>query len=86
MIIPDGHGRRQVFRMLPLFLSGSKKMPPRHFVYKQLQKININSDKILRVNLDGIVFFETGIELELLPSALRFVDATRRGYKGAGDD
>jgi len=86
MIIPYGQGRRQVFRMLPLFLSGKKKTLPSHFLYKQLRKISVNSNKILRVNLDGVVFFESGIELELLPSALRFVDATRRGYKGVGDD
>jgi diacylglycerol kinase family enzyme len=86
MIIPNGQGRRRGFRILPLFLSGSRKTLPRHFIYKQFRKISVNSDKILRVNLDGIVFFETGIDLELLPSALRFVDATRRGYKGAGDD
>jgi diacylglycerol kinase family enzyme len=86
MIIPTGQRRRQVFRMLPLFLSGSRKTLPRHFIYKQLRKMSVSSDKILRVNLDGIVFFETGIELELLPAVLRFVDATRRGYKGAGDE
>jgi diacylglycerol kinase family enzyme len=86
MIIPQGQGRRQVLRMLPLFLSGSKEALPRNFFYKQLRKISVNSNKILRVNLDGIVFFESAIELELLPSALRFVDATRRGYKGAADD
>jgi len=86
MIIPQGQGKYQVFRMLPLFLSGSKRTLPRHFIYKQLRKISVNSNKILRVNLDGIVFFETGLDLELLPSALRFVDATRRGYKGVGDE
>jgi len=86
MIIPHGQGRRQVFRMLPLFLSGSKKTLSKRFIYKQLRKISVNSNRILRVNLDGIVFFENGIDLELLPSALRFVDATRRGYKGVGDD
>jgi len=86
MIIPQGQGRRQAFRMLPLFLSGSGKTIPKHFLYKQLRKMNVSSDKILRIDLDGIVFFETGLELELLPSALRFVDATRRGYKGAVDD
>jgi diacylglycerol kinase (ATP) len=86
MIIPRGQGRRQIFRMLPLFLSGKEKTLSRHFICKQPRKISVNSDKILRINLDGIVFFETGIELELLPSALRFVDATRRGYKGVEDD
>jgi diacylglycerol kinase (ATP) len=85
MLIPHRQGRRQLFRMLPLFFPKNKKKFPKHFIYKQLRKISVNSNKILRVNLDGIVFFETGIELELLPSALRFVDATRRGYKGAGD-
>jgi diacylglycerol kinase family enzyme len=86
MIIPHRKGRRQVFRMLPLFFPGNNKTLSRHFIYKQLRKISVNSNKILRVNLDGIIFFESGLELELLPSALRFVDATRRGYKGAGDD
>jgi diacylglycerol kinase family enzyme len=86
MIIPKGRGRHQVFRMLLLFLSRSRKTLTRHFINKQFHKMSVSSDKILRVNLDGIVFFESGIELELLPAALRFVDATRRGYKGAEDD
>jgi len=86
MVIPNGQGRNHIFHLLPLFLSRNRKTLPSHFIYKQLRKISVNSDKILRVNLDGIVFFETGIDLELLPSALRFVDATRRGYKGAVDD
>jgi len=86
MIIPQGMGRRQIFRMFPLIISGIRKMNPKRFVYKQLRKMTVNSDKILRINLDGVVFFENEIELELLPSALRFVDATRRGYKGAADD
>jgi diacylglycerol kinase family enzyme len=86
MIIPQRKGRRQVFLMLPMFLSGSKKTLPRRFIYKQLRKISVNSNKILRINLDGIVFFETSLDLELLPAALRFVNATRRGYKGAADD
>jgi diacylglycerol kinase family enzyme len=86
MIIPKGRGRRQVLRMLPLSVSGGRKPLSKHFFYKQLRKMSVYSDKILRVNLDGIVFFENSIELELLPAALRFVDATRRGYKGAADD
>jgi diacylglycerol kinase family enzyme len=86
MIIPHRQGRHQVAHTLPLLVSMNRKTLPRHFIYKQLRKISVSSNKILRVNLDGIVFFETGIELELLPSALKFVDATRRGYKGAGND
>jgi diacylglycerol kinase family enzyme len=86
MIVPHRQGKRQVFRMFPLFFPGTKKTLPKYFIYKQLRKISVDSNTILRVNLDGIIFFETGIELELLPSAVRFVDATRRGYKGAADD
>jgi diacylglycerol kinase family enzyme len=86
MIIPHRQRRGQVLRMLPLFFPGNKKTLPKHSIYKQLRKISVDSNEILRIDLDGIVFFETEIELELLPSALRFVDATRRGYKGAGDD
>jgi diacylglycerol kinase family enzyme len=86
MIIPRRQGRRQFFSMLPLLLSKRRKKLHRHFIYKQFRKIKIRSNKILRISLDGVVFFESEIELELLPAALRFVDATRRGYKGAGDD
>jgi len=86
MIIPHKQGRRQVFRMLPLFFPGNNEKLPRYFSYKQLRKLSVTSNEILRVNLDGVIFFEKEIELELLPSALRFVDATRRGYKGAVDD
>jgi len=86
MLIPQGQGKSQFFRMLPLIFSGSEKTLSRNFIHKQPRKISVNSDNILRINLDGTVFFETGIELELMPSALRFVDATRRGYKVAEDE
>jgi len=86
MIIPRKHGRAQFLSILPLFLSGNRKALPRHFIYKQINKLKISSNRVLRISLDGIVFFESDVEVELLPAALKFVDATRRGYKGAADD
>jgi len=86
MIIHRRQGRGWVIHMLPLLFPRNKKTLPKQFIYKRPRKINVNSNEILRIDLDGIIFFETGIEMELLPSALRFVDATRRGYKGAGND
>jgi diacylglycerol kinase family enzyme len=86
MIIPRRQGRRYFFSMLPMFASGKRRKLSGHFIYKQFRKMKICSNKILRVNLDGVVFFEPELELELLPGALRFVDATRRGYKGVVDD
>jgi len=66
----------------PFLVSGHYKMFPRNFTLKQGKKISIRSENTLLLCMDGIVFFEPDLEIELLPAAVQFVDVGKHGYKG----
>lgn len=76
-------GAFNIIFLTPFYLSGHHKLFPRNFVAKQGRKISISSESTLQIAMDGIVFFESGLDIELLPAAIRFVDAGKHGYKGA---
>jgi hypothetical protein len=40
-----------------MYASGNNQLFPLHFVWKQGKKINIRSEEILLVSMDGIPFF-----------------------------
>jgi hypothetical protein len=61
-------------------------MFPKNFTFKQGQKISIRSKDILVVSIDDTTFYETGLDLELLPGAVQFVDAVGHGYRGVNND
>ena len=86
ILLIRGRGGLKAFFLLPFYLSGRYKKFPRIFTYKQGGKINIRSDSHLIVSMDDQVFCENELAMELLPSAVNFVDAGRQGYKGGGDD
>jgi diacylglycerol kinase family enzyme len=73
-------GVLKVLKILFIYATGRYKMFPGNFTHKQLQKIVIFSKDILRVNLDGFVFYESGLEVELLPAAVQFIDVSGHGY------
>lgn len=66
----------------PFYESGHYKMFPLNFSLRQGKKIVIHSDDIILISMDGIVFYEPELEIELLPGALKFIDASIHGYKG----
>jgi len=66
----------------PLYTRGYYKLFPRHFAMKQGKKISIRSDEVLRISMDGEIFYEPEIDVEIMPAAIKFVDVTRHGYKG----
>ena len=75
-------GVLQTCCLYPFYVSGHYKIFPRNFTLRQGKKIAIRSENILLISMDGIVFFEPELEIELLPAAVQFVDAGRHGYKG----
>ena len=68
--------------LFPFYTSGNYKIFPRNFVPKRGEKIKIRSNDTLLISMDGIVFYESELDIELLPSAIKFVDAGKHGYKG----
>jgi len=75
-------GFLRTISVFPLYTLGRYKMFPRNFVLKQGEKITIRSDETLRLWIDGEMFLEPELNVEILPAAIKFVDATRHGYKG----
>ncbi|MCL2127111.1 MAG: hypothetical protein FWH38_02555 [Treponema sp.] len=69
----------------PFYLAGRHEKFPGVFLYRKGRKAVISSGDPMLIAIDGIVFFETEIEIELLPSALRFIDTAGRGYRGAAN-
>jgi len=66
----------------PFYTRGYHKRFPRHFVLKKGKKISIRSEDILRLSIDGELFYESELDVEILPGAIKFVDVTKHGYKG----
>lgn len=52
------------------------------FCIRQGRNITIHSGEPVCYSLDGVVFFDTSLKIELLPAAIQFVDVTGRGYLG----
>jgi diacylglycerol kinase family enzyme len=86
MLTTRTKGSLQTCCMYPFYVSGHYRMFPRNFFMKQGKKISIRSDNTLVISMDGIVFFESEMEIELLPSAIQFVDPSRHGYRGRSHD
>jgi diacylglycerol kinase family enzyme len=76
-------GFLHMMRLLPAFITGRLDGHIEGVIRKRARKISIRSETPVLVNLDDIVFYDTDFTLELLPGALRFVDAPGRGYRGA---
>jgi len=66
----------------PLYTLGHYKIFPRNFSLMQGKKITIRSEKTMRLSIDGEVFFEPELDVEIMPAAIKFVDVTGHGYKG----
>jgi diacylglycerol kinase family enzyme len=86
MLTTRTKGSLQTCFLYPFYVSGNYRLFPRNFFMKQGKKISIHSDNTLVLSMDGIVFFESEIDIELLPSAVHFVDASRFGYRGRSRD
>jgi len=82
MLTIRNKGFVRTFCLYPIYEYGHYKMFPRNFVLKRGKKIKIRSEETLLISMDGIVFFESELDIELLPAAIKFVDAGRNGYRG----
>jgi diacylglycerol kinase family enzyme len=64
------------FRAMTLitsYVKGGFRRFPEHFSWKRLRKIEIRSGGPLLVDLDGEVFFDTNITVEIIPRAVKIV-------------
>ena len=82
------HGKKflQMYSLFPLYVSGRYTLLPRNVTMTQGQKISVRSEDMLKICMDGCLFYESELDIELLPAGIRFVDASRSGYRGVSND
>lgn len=66
-------GVLQILKMLPDYLRGGYYKYPEFFDYVRVRRVEIFSEALLPVNLDGEMFFDTNISIELMPQAVDIV-------------
>jgi diacylglycerol kinase family enzyme len=76
----------KILSFILFYATGRYKMFPRNIEKKQLKNIRISSAEPMVISMDDILFYETALDVELLPAALRFIDASRHGYRGLSND
>jgi diacylglycerol kinase family enzyme len=66
-------GPMDVLKMAPLYLKGQYWKFPEKILHRRGKKFTLCSDAPLMVNMDGEVFFDTRLTLEIVPAAVRIV-------------
>jgi diacylglycerol kinase family enzyme len=86
MLLIRAKGFLRTFGIIPFYVTGRYRMFPHNIKLKRLKNIRIRSASPMIVSMDDTVFYESSLDIELLPAALRFIDASRYGYRGVSDD
>ena len=63
----------RAIRIMPSFVKGMFSKYPDYFLWKRFKKIEIRSEDPLLVVLDGEMFFDTYLKVEIIPKAVNFV-------------
>ena len=67
------------------YTTGGFRRYPKYITMKKFKKIEIHSDDPLLVDLDGEVFFDTSLNVEIIPAAVRIVAPNGIGYARKAD-
>jgi len=86
IIIIRSKGFLRTYAKLFSYMTGRYEMFPGSFIFKRGRKINIRSDNPHVLSMDGEVFYESDLTVELLPSAVKFADAGMRDNIGGNND
>ncbi|MDR2101551.1 MAG: hypothetical protein LBP43_03175 [Treponema sp.] len=71
----------EVLRLLPDYLGGNYDKYPDIFFLRRVKKVSIRSEEPLLVNLDGEVFFDSDLAIEILPGAVKVGALNMPGYR-----
>ncbi|MDR0554094.1 MAG: hypothetical protein LBG76_04775 [Treponema sp.] len=72
MFFRCGDALKSMKLMAAYVKGGGLRLPKEHFTWKRLRKIEIRSDEPLLVDLDGEMFFDTALTVEIIPAGIRF--------------
>jgi diacylglycerol kinase family enzyme len=85
ILLGTSSGALRTMHLMHPYLKGRYEKFPLDFIMKQGHRITIHSDSPLLVNLDDEVFYDTSLTVEVIPQAVKIVDATGKGYKGRAE-
>jgi YegS/Rv2252/BmrU family lipid kinase len=71
--------------LITKFTKGEFRRYPEDFTLKRLHKIEIQSEDPLLVDLDGEVFFDTSLKIEIIPQAVKIVAPGGIGFLKRAD-
>jgi diacylglycerol kinase family enzyme len=71
----------KILQIIPHYLRGGYYKYPDLFTYRRARRAEISSETPILVNLDGEVFFDTGITVEVMPQAVNIVAVDGLGYE-----
>jgi diacylglycerol kinase family enzyme len=71
--------------LIPRYVKGEYRKYPNHFIMKRFKKIEIHSENPLLVDLDGEVFFDTSLVVEIVPHAINFAAPDGISYQKRAD-
>jgi diacylglycerol kinase family enzyme len=74
-------GVLKILKMLPVYLRGNYYKYPKDCSYRRARRMEISSETPLAVNLDGEMFFDTSLTVEVMPQAVDVVAVDGLGYK-----
>ena len=88
MLTTRGQGFFRTYGLIPFYISGRHKLFPRNFSLRRGHKLSLRceDEEPLIISIDGMLFVETELDIELLPAAIQLVDASTHGYRGTADD
>jgi diacylglycerol kinase family enzyme len=75
----------RILKMFPRYLRGGYYWYPGFFSYRRVRKVEISSDMPIPVNLDGEMFFDTHLTLEVIPQAVDIVAVDGLTYERKPD-
>jgi YegS/Rv2252/BmrU family lipid kinase len=72
LLVKSGSALR-ILNLLPRYLRGEYYKYPESFSYRRARRVEIVSETPISINLDGEVFFDTSLTLEVIPRAVDIV-------------
>jgi YegS/Rv2252/BmrU family lipid kinase len=80
LLLKSGSALR-ILKMLPRYLQGGYYRYPEWFSYRRARQVKISSEIPISVNLDGEMFFDTNLALEIIPQAVDVVAVDNLKYE-----
>jgi diacylglycerol kinase family enzyme len=69
----EGGNALKLYKIFKKYISGQHAMYPKAFTYKRAKKIFITSNTPLILNIDGEIFYDKYINIEIKPKMLRII-------------